>query len=131
MWVGPSRKPSAKELMLSNCDAGEDCWEPLGQQADQTINPKRSQPWILGSRIVAEAEASILWSLDVKSWLIGKDSNAGKDWWQKEEGAAENEMVGWHHWLNGHEFEQTSGDSGGEMRLICFSPWCHKELATP
>ena len=74
-------------------------------------NPKGNQTWIFIGRTDAKAEAPILWSPDVKSQLIGKDSDAGKDWRQEEKGAIENEMVGWHHWLNGHEFEQTRGDN--------------------
>ena len=72
-------------------------------------------------------EAPILWPPDVKSWLAGKDPDAGKDWGQ-EKGATENEMVGWHHWTNGYEFEQTSGDSDGQGSLACCSPWGCKEL---
>ena len=68
------------------------------------------------------SEAPILWPPDAKSWLIGKHHDAGKDWGQKK-GAAEDEMVGWHHWLNGHEFEQTPGDSEGQESLACCSPW--------
>ena len=68
---------------------------------------------IFFGRTDAEAEAPILWPPDEKSWLIGKDSDAGKDWRQQENGGTEDEMVEWHHWLNGHEFEQTLGDSEG------------------
>ena len=73
----------------------------------KTVNPKRDQPWIFIGRTDAEAETPILWPPDVKSWLIGKDPGAGKDRRQKEKGAAEDEMIEWHHWLDGHEFEQT------------------------
>ena len=69
-----------------------------------------------------DAEAPILWPSDVKSWLIGKDPDAGKDW-RQEKGTAENEMAGWHQRLKGHEFEQTPGDSGGQESLVCCSPW--------
>ena len=65
---------------------------------------------------------------DTKSWLTGKDPDAGKDWGQKEKGATEDEMVGWHHWLNGHEFEQTQGDSEGKRNLASCSSWGHKEF---
>ena len=78
----------------------------------------------------AEAEAPILWPLDVKSQLIWKDPDAGKDWRQKEKGAVEDEKVRFHHWLNGHEYEQTLGDSEGQGSLACCSPWGHKELDT-
>ena len=109
--------------MLLYCGAGEDSWESLG---DQTINPKGNQPWIFIGRTDAEAEAPILWPPDVKSWLIGKDPDAGKDWGQEEKGTTEDEMVGWHHWFNGCEFEQTPGESGRQGILACYSPWGHR-----
>ena len=65
---------------------------------------------------------------DAKSWLIGKDPDAGKDWEQEEKGATEDEMIGWHQWLNRHEFEQALGDGEGQGSLVCCSPWGHKEL---
>ena len=71
-----------------------------------------------------------LWPPDAKSQLIRKDPDAGKDWRQEEKGTTEDEMVGWHHWLNGHEFEQALGDGEGQGSLVCCSPWCHKELDT-
>ena len=83
---------------------------PLDSKEIKPVNPKGNQPWIFIGMTDAEAKAPILWPPDAKSWLIGKDSDAGKDWRQKEKRAAEHEMVGWHHWLNGHEFEQTLGD---------------------
>ena len=76
----------------------------------------------------AEAEVPILWPPDVKNQLIGKDSVAGKDWGQEEKGTTEDEMVGWHHQLNGHEFEQAPGVGYGQGILACCSPWGHKEL---
>ena len=84
--------------------------------------------WIFVGR--TDAEAPILWPPDVKSWLIGKDPDAGKDWGQEEKGTTEDEMVGWHHWLNGREFKQTLGDSGGQGSLARCSPWGCKELYT-
>ena len=80
--------------------------ESLGPQGDQTSHPKGNKPWISTGRIDAKSEASILWPLDAKSWLTGKDLNAGKGWRQNETGVTEDEMVGWHHHLNGHYFEQ-------------------------
>ena len=77
----------------------------------------------------AEAEGPILWPPDVKNWLIWKDPDAGKDWGQ-EKGMTEDEMVGWHHWLDGHEFEWTLGVGDGQGGLACCSPWGHKELDT-
>ena len=84
------------------------------------INPKENQPWIFIGRSDAKAEAPILSPPDAKSWLIGKDPDAGKDWGQ-EKTEKEDEMVGWHHWLNGHEFEQTLGDGEGQGSLVCCS----------
>ena len=76
----------------------------------------------------AEAEAPVFWPPDGKSWLVGKNSDAGKYWGQEEKGTTEDEMVGWHHWLNGHKFEQTQRDSEGQGSLVCCSTWGHKEL---
>ena len=91
----------------------------LDCQELKPVNPKGNQPWIFIGR--TEAEASILWSLDAKSQLIGKEPNARKDGQQKEEGVTEGQMVGWHPWVNGHEFEQILGDSEGQRSLVCFS----------
>ena len=74
------------------------------------IHPKGNQSWMFIGRTDVEAEAPILWPSDAKNWLIWKDPDAGKDWGQEEEGAIEDEMAGWHHWLNGREFEQALGD---------------------
>ena len=79
----------------------------LGCREIKSVNPKGNQPWIFIGKTDAEAEAPVLWSPDAKSWLIGKEPNAGKDWGQEEKGTTENEIVGWHHWLNRHEFEKT------------------------
>ena len=116
--------------MLSNCGAGEDSWEALGLQGGQPVNPEGNPPWICIGRTDAEAEAPILWRYDVKNWLIGKDTNAGKDWRQEEKGTAEDEMVGWHHLLNGPEFEQALGIGDGHGSLACCSPWGCKESDT-
>ena len=91
---------------------------PLNCKGIKPINPKGNQPWIFIGRTDAEAEAPILWPPDVKSQLIGKDPDAGKDWRQEEKGKTEEEMVGWHHWLNEHEFEQALGDGQGQKA------WC-------
>ena len=96
---------------------------PLDSKEIKPFNPKGNQSWIFIGRTDAEAEALILWPPDAKSWLILKDPDAGKDWGQKK-GATEDEMTGWHHWLNGHEFEQTLGDTEGQGSLAC----CRKEL---
>ena len=94
---------------------------PLDSKEIKPVNPKENQSWIFTGRTDAEAEAPILWPPDVKSWLTGKDPDAGKDW-RQEKGMTEDEMVGWHHWLNGHEFEQTLEDSEGQGSLACCSP---------
>ena len=83
---------------------------PLDCKKITSVNPKRNQPWIFNGRTDAEAEAPTVWPPDAKSQLIGKDPGAGKDWRQKEKGMTEDEMVGWHHRLNGHESEQILGD---------------------
>ena len=103
---------------------------PLDSKEIKPVNPKGNQPWIFIGRTDAKTEAPVLWPPDVKSWLIGKDPDAGKDWRQEEKGMTEDEMVGWHHWLNGHEFEQALGDGEGEGSLECCSPWGCKELNT-
>ena len=103
---------------------------PLDSKEIKPVNPEGNQPWIFIGRTDAEAEAPILWSPGVKSQLIGKDSDAGKDWGQDEKWVTGDEMVGWHHWLNGHEFEQTQGDSEGQGSLAFCSPLGHKELNT-
>ena len=101
---------------------------PLDSKEIKSINTKGNQPWIFIGRTDAEAKALKLWQPDAKSWPIGKDPDSGKDRRQEEKGAAENEMVGWYHQRNGHEFEQTPGDGEGLGSLACFSPWGHKEL---
>ena len=102
---------------------------PLDYMEIQPVHPKGNQTWIFIGRTDAEAEAPILWPPDAKSQLIQKDPDAGKDWRQEEKVAIEDEMVGWHHRFNGHEFEQTPGGSGGQESLVCCSQWGHKELA--
>ena len=93
------------------------------------LNPKGDQCWVFIVRADAGAEAPVLWPLDVKNWLFGKDPVAGKDWRQEEKGMTEDEMVGWHHWINGYEFEQAPGVGDGQGSLACCSPWVHKEWA--
>ena len=100
---------------------------PLHCEEIKPVNPKWNQPWIFIGRTDAEAEVPILWSPDAKNWLTGKDPDAGKDWGQEEKGTIEDEMVGWHHWLDGHEFEQALGIGDGQETLACWSPWGRKE----
>ena len=103
---------------------------PLDCKAIQPVHPKGNQSWIFIGRTDAEAETPILWPPDAKSWLIGKDPDAKKDWGQEEKGTKEDEMVGWDHWLDGHEIEQALGVGDGPGSLACCSPWDHKELDT-
>ena len=98
----------------------------LGQQGDPA-SPERNQSWIFIRRTDAEAETPVLWSPDVKDWLIGKDPDAGKDWRLEEKGTKEDEMVGWHHQLDGHESEQALGVGEGQGSLACCSPWGRKK----
>ena len=100
----------------------------LNSKEIKPVNPKGNHPWIFIGR--TDAEALILWPPDVKSRLMGKDPDAGKDWGQEEKGTTEDELVGWHHWLSGHEFEQTPGDSERQRSLVCCSPWSCKESDT-
>ena len=118
--------------MLSNCGVGEDSWESLVLQGDPT-SPKSTrigQPWIFIGRTDAEAEAPILWTPDAKSWLIGKVSDAGRDWGQEEKGTTEDEMAGWHHWLNVLESGWTPGVCDGQGGLACCDSWGRKESDT-
>ena len=98
--VGLWRNLSTKELMLFNCGVGEECWESLGLKEIQQVNPKGNQPWIFIGRTDAEAETPVLWPPDVKRWLIWKDPDAGKGWRWEEKEMTEDEMVGWHHWMD-------------------------------
>ena len=130
MRVGLWRKLSTKELMLLNCGVGEDSWESLGLQGDPTSPLEGHQPWDFFGRTDAKAETPVLWPPHVKSWLIGKDSDAGRDWGQKEKGTTEDEMAGWHHWLDGHESEWTLGVGDGQGGLACCNSWGRKESDT-
>ena len=103
---------------------------PLECKEIKPVNPNGNQPGIFIGR--TDAEAPIFWPSDAKSWLTGKDTDAGKDWGQEEKGITEDEMVEWHHildvnvgWLNGREFKQTQGDSEGQGSLVCCSSWGH------
>ena len=108
------------------------CWRkllksPLDYKEIQLVHPKGDQSWVLIGRTDVEAETPILWPPDVKSWLLRKDPDAGKDWGQKEKGTTEDEMVVWHHWLHGHEFGWAPGVGDRQGGLACCSPWGRKE----
>ena len=95
---------------------------PLDCKEIQPVHPKGNESWIFIGRTDAEAEIPVRWPPDAKNWLIGKDPDAGKDWRQEEKGMTEDEMVGWHHQLDGHEFEQALGVGDGQGSLVCCSP---------
>ena len=101
---------------------------PLDCKEIQPVHPRGDQSWVFIGRTDAEAETPILWPPDAKSWLFGKDPDAGKDWGQEEKGTIEVEMVGWHHWLDGHRFGWTPGVGDGQGSLACCGSWGCKEL---
>ena len=100
---------------------------PLDCKEIKPVNPKGDQSWIFIRRTDAEAQTPILWPPDTNSQLIGKDPDAGKDWGQEEKRTTEDEMVGWHHRLSGHEFEQAPGVGDGQGSQACYSPRGRKE----
>ena len=114
-------------MRLLNCDVGEDIENPLDSKEIQPVHPKGNQSCIFIARTDVEAETPILWLPDAKNWLIWKDSDAGRDWRWEEKGMTEDEMVGWHHQFNGHEFEQAPGVDDGQGSLACCSTWGFKE----
>ena len=131
MWNLDYREGWAPENWCSQIlMLGRPLESPLDCKEIKPVNPEGNQPWTFIGRTDAEAEAPVFWPADAKSWLIGKDPDAGKDWGQEEKAPTEDEMVGWHHWFNGHEFEQTLGDSEGKGSLACCSPWGRKESDT-
>ena len=123
---------STEELMLLNCSAGKDSWEYLRLKGEPTSQSSRKSVLNFQWRTAAVAEIPILWPLDAKGWLIGKDPNAGKDQRQEEKGMTEDEMVGCHHRLNGQEFQQALGVGDGQGSLVCCSPWgCTESCREP
>ena len=118
--VRPQRRLSGKELMLSNCVLEKTLASPLDSKEIKPVNPKGNQPWIITGRTSSEAEAPILWSRNVKTSSLEKTLKLGKidgrrrRGLQEEKGTTEDEMVGWHYWLNRHVFEQTQEDSEGQ-----------------
>ena len=104
---------------------------PLDCKEIQLVHSERDQPWDFFGRNDAKAETPVLWPPHEKSWLIGKDSDAARDWGQEEKGTTEDEMAGWHHWLDGHESEWTPGVGDGQGGLVCCDSWGHKESDMP
>ena len=103
---------------------------PLDCKEIQPVHSKGDQPWDFFGRNDPKAETPVLWPPHAKSWLIGKDPDAGRDWGQEEMGTTEDEMAGWHHWLDGHEFEWTLGAGDGQGGLASCNSWGHKESDT-
>ena len=101
---------------------------PLDYKEVQPVHPKGNQSWVFIGGTDAKAETPILWPPHAKSWLIGKDPDARRDWGQEEKGTTEDEMARWHHWLDGHEFEWTPGVGDGQGGLVCCDSWGRKEL---
>ena len=99
---------------------------PLDGKEIKTVHPKGDQSWVFIGRTDAEAETPVLWPPHVKSWLLGKDSDAGRDWGQEEKGMTEDEMAGWHHRLDAHESEWTPGVGDGQGGLVCCNSWVTK-----
>ena len=124
------KRLSTEELMSSNCVAGEDSWESPALQGDQTVNPKGNQPWIFIGRNDDEAEAPILRPPGGKCQLIRKRTLMLGNIEDRRRRGRQGDIVGWHHRLKGHEFEQTPGDDEGQGSLGCCSPWGCKELDT-
>ena len=114
-------KESFWTVMLKTLESPVDCKEI------QQVHPKGDWSWVLIGGTDVEAETLILWPPNEKSWLIWKDPDAGKDWGQEEKGTTEDELVGWHHWLDGHGFRWTPGVSDGQGGLLCCGSWGHKE----
>ena len=103
---------------------------PLDCKEIQPVHSEGDQPWDFFGRNDAEAETPVLWPPHAKSWLIGKDSDAGRDWGQEEKGKTEDEMAGWHHGFDGRESEWTPGVGGGQAGLACYDSWGHKKSDT-
>ena len=125
IWI--LEKAESRRTMPLNYGVEEDSWESRGLQEIKPFNPEGNQSWTFIGSTDAEVETATLWSPDVKKWPIGKDPNAGKDWRREGTGMTEGEIVGWHHQLNEHEFEQAPGVGDGQGSLVCCSPWGHKE----
>ena len=128
--VGLWRKLSAEELSFWTVVLEKTLQSPLGCKVVQPVHPKGDQSWVFFGRTDAKAETSILWPPHVKSWLIGKDSDARRDWGQEEKGTTEDELAGWHQRLNGHVFESILGVGVRQGGLACFDSWGRKESDT-
>ena len=116
--------------MLLNCVLEKTLESLLDCKEIQPVHSEGDQPWDFFGRNDAKAETPVLWPPHAKSWLIGRDSDAGRDWGQEEKATTEDEMAGWHHWLDGRESEWTPGDGDGQGGLACCDSWGRKESET-
>ena len=128
--VGLWRMLSIQELIFWSVVLEKTLESPWDCKETKPVNTKENQPWIFIGRTDVKAETPILWPPDVKKRLTGKDSDAGRDWRQEKKGTTGDEMVGWHHRLNGDEFEQTPGAGEAQGSLACCGPWGCKESDT-
>ena len=124
------KKLSTKEWCFWTVVLEKTLESPLDCKEIQPVHPKGDQSWVFIGRTDVEAETPILWPPDAKSWLTWKDPDAGKDWWQEEKGAREDEMVRWHHQLSGHEFGYSPGVGDGQGGQACCNSWGRKESGT-
>ena len=130
MWVLDYKESCApKNWCFWTVELDKTLESPLHCKEIKPVNPEGNLSVFIG-RTHAEAETPIFWPPDAKNWLIGKASDAGKDWRQEEKGRIEDEMVGWYHRLDGNEFEQALGVGDGQGSLVCCIPWGHKESDT-
>ena len=127
-WSNGSCMHIWKVLKINNRNHSLIVKLPLDCKEVQPVHPKGDQSWVFIGRTDAKAETPILWPPYAKSWLIGKDPDAGRDWEQEEKGMTEDEMAGWHHWLDGHEFEWIPGVGDGQGGLACCNSCGRKEL---
>ena len=128
--IQPSHPRSSPSPPAPNPSQHQTLESPLDCKESQPVYSEGDQPWDFFGRNDAKAETLVLWPLHAKSWLIGKDSDAGRDWGQEKKEMTEDEMAGWHHWLDGHESEWTPGVGDGQGGLACCDSWGRKELDT-
>ena len=121
----PVKKAEHWKMMLLSVVLEKTLESPLDCKEIRPVNPKGSKSWIFTGR--TDAKAPIIWLPDAKNWLTGKDPDAGKHWRLEEKGTTEDEVGAWHHWLNGHDFEQAPGVGDGQGGLVYCSPWGQKE----
>ena len=125
--IGLWKKLSTEELMVWTVVLEKTLENPVDCKEIQPVHPKGDQSWVIFGRTDAKAETPVLWPSHVKSWLIGKDSDARRDWGQEEKGTTEDELAGWHHPLDRHEFEWTLVAGVGQGGLACCNSWGRKE----